>query len=143
MSETEEMAWSRRKCVSSSFHKQMTDHRHQDVLTSDGALLLSSEDPQSQRVARVTSRLITALEEQQEHVVSDAAGAPRSSDLSRVISEREAARGRDLEGKYKPSGVAHSSFMPFRPVTSNPLKRLEAADWNLYVIDLVRTELKG
>ena len=107
------------------------------MLKNDGALLLPPEDEQSRRVERVASRLVTALEEQQQHVVCDAAGAPRSSDLSRVISEREASVGRHLEERFKPSGVAHSSFMPFRPATSNPLKKLEAADWNLYVIDLV------
>lgn len=53
------------------------------------------------------------------------------------MSESEASEGRDLEARYKPSGVAHSTFMPFRPETSNPLKKLESADWNLYVIDLV------
>lgn len=111
--------------------------RHQDVLKHDGALLLPPEDPQSKRVARVTSRLVTALEEQQHHVVCDATWPPRSSELGRVISEREAAYGDPHGERYKPSGVATSSFMPFRPVSSNPLKKLETGDWNLYVIDLV------
>lgn len=39
--------------------------------------------------------------------------------------------------RYKPSGTAKSTFMPFRPQSSNPLKRLESADWNLYVVDMV------
>jgi hypothetical protein len=84
------------------------------------------------------TRLITALEEQDHTVVSGASWPPRGSgDLARVISEREASEGRDLEARYRPSGVAQSTFMPFRPVTSNPLKKLESADWNLYVVDLV------
>jgi hypothetical protein len=135
MSENEEMAWSRRKWVSD--RPAIADPRHQDALTHDGALLLPPEDPQSIKVARVTSRLVTALEEQQQHVVCDATWPPRSTDLSRVMSEREAATAREKEERYKPSGVAHSSFMPFRPVSSNPLKKLETGDWNLYVIDMV------
>ena len=114
-----------------------TDGRHQDVLKTDGDRLLAPSDPSSQRVARITSRLITALEEQQHLVISDAAWPPRSSELSRVISEREAGQGRALEDRFKPSGVAHSSFTPFRPASSNPLKKIESADWNLYVIDMV------
>ena len=85
------------------------------------------------------TRLVTALEEQDHTVVSGASWPPRvSADLARVISEREASEGRELEARYTPSGIAQSTFMPFRPVSSNPLKKLESADWNLYVVDLVR-----
>jgi hypothetical protein len=111
--------------------------RHQEVLKNDGDLLLPPSDPHSKRVARVASRLITALEEQQKLVISDAAWPPRSTDLSRVMAEREAGQGRPIEDRFKPSGVAHSSFTPFRPSSSNPLKKIESADWNLYVIDMV------
>lgn len=83
------------------------------------------------------SRLVTALEEQDHHVICGATWPPRSSDLGRVMSEREASEGRSIDERYKPSGTARSTFMPFRPATSNPLKKLEAADWNLYLIDLV------
>jgi hypothetical protein len=84
------------------------------------------------------TRLVTALEEQDHTVVSGASWPPRAStDLARVISEREASEGRALEERYKPSGVAQSTFMPFRPQSSNPLKKLESADWNLYIVDLV------
>ncbi|WVW86100.1 hypothetical protein I302_108139 [Kwoniella bestiolae CBS 10118] len=127
MSEHEEMAWSRRK--------------QQEVLRNDGPLILPPEDERSQQVARVTSRLITALEEQDHHIIHGASWPPRSQALSRVISEREAetefgttAARRHVH--FRPSATAHSTFMPFRPVTSNPLKKLESADWNLYVIDL-------
>ncbi|EIW72227.1 hypothetical protein TREMEDRAFT_25120 [Tremella mesenterica DSM 1558] len=116
LSEGEEMAWSRRK--------------HTEVLNSDGRFLLSPADPQSKRVSRITSRLVTALEEQDHHVVCGATWPPRSQELARVINER------DQEKKYEPSGTAHSSFMPWRPDTSNPLKRLESADWNVYLVDL-------
>lgn len=60
-----------------------------------------------------------------------------------MISEREAYEaertGRDMryERHFAPSGTARSTFMPFRPASSNPLKRLEAADWNIYVIESV------
>ena len=118
--------------------RELTDTRHEEVLKNDGEFLLPPEDPRSQRVARVTSRLVTALEEQQNHVVCDATWRPRSSELSRVMSEREASQGRGIEYRYKPSGVAKSSFIPFRPATSNPMKTYESADWNLYVIDMVR-----
>lgn len=88
------------------------------------------------------TRLVTALEEQDHFVVSGASWPPRSkNDLGRLMSETEAREGRELEERYKPSGVAQSTFMPFRPETSNPLKKLESADWNIYVIDLVSLPL--
>lgn len=137
MSEGEEMAWARRKCVQSSSTSMLRlIFRHKEVLKSDGPLILSSSDPRSQRVSRVATRLVTAMEEQDHHVVCDAAWPPRSQDLSRVMSEREAGSRRG-EGRFEPSGTAQSTFMPYRPTSSNPLKRLETADWNLYVIDLV------
>lgn len=116
--------------------------RHLDVLRNDGPLLLPPSSEYSQRVARVTSRLVTALEETESHVVHGAAWPPRSQELGRVMSEREASEGRNLEDRYKPSGVADSNFMPFRPASSNPLKKLEGADWNLYVIDMVSIVLR-
>jgi hypothetical protein len=86
------------------------------------------------------TRLVTALEEQDHTVVSGASWPPRAStDLARVTSEREASEGRDIEARYRPSAIAKSTFMPFRPETSNPLKKLETADWNVYVVDLVST----
>ena len=88
-------------------------------------------------MSRVTSRLVTALEEQDHHVVYGASWPPRSPDGNNVSSEREAAHARGTD-KYQPSGTATSTFMPWRPATSNPLKKLESADWNLYVVDLVR-----
>ncbi|KAK8853164.1 hypothetical protein IAR55_003865 [Kwoniella newhampshirensis] len=128
MSEHEEMAWSRRK--------------HQEVLRNDGPLLLPSTDSRSQQVSRVMTRLVTALEEQDNHIVSGASWPPKSQELSRVITERELLQAQGL-GKlgpnvsFAPSGTAKSTVMPFRPASSNPLKRLEleTADWNLYVID--------
>ncbi|OCF38165.1 metalloendopeptidase [Kwoniella heveanensis BCC8398] len=131
MSEHEEMAWSRRK--------------HQEVLRHDGPLILPPDDPRSQQVSRVTSKLVTALEEKDNYTVHGASWPPSNQELSRVMSEREAlltdaggvgGSGRHREVHYKPSGTARSTFMPFRPATSNPLKKLETADWNLYVIDL-------
>jgi hypothetical protein len=109
-------------------------HRHQEVLRNDGGLLLPPDDPLSQRVSRVTSRLITALEEQDSHIVHGAAWPPKSP--GDVLSEREKADRRG-DVQYAPSGRTKSTFMPWRPVSSNPLKILESADWNVYVIDLV------
>ncbi|ORY33497.1 peptidase family M48-domain-containing protein [Naematelia encephala] len=121
MSEHEELAWSRRK--------------HQEVLHNDGPLLLPPSHPLSQKVVRVVTRLVTALEEEEHTIVCSASWPPRSSELGRVIAEREAGPNRPRGDEYKPSGTAQSTFMPFRPITSNPLKKLESADWNLYVID--------
>jgi hypothetical protein len=85
------------------------------------------------------TRLVTALEAQDNLVVSGATWPPRNSinDLGRVMSEREASEGKSLNERFVPSGTAKSNFMPFRPVSSNPLKTLESADWNLYLIDMV------
>lgn len=92
------------------------------------------------------TRLVTALEAQDHLVVAGHTWPPRSNDLGRVISEREAILGGGSGGSsgavsYQPSGTAQSTFMPFRPVSSNPLKKLEAADWNLYLIDAVGAEI--
>ena len=110
--------------------------RHREVLNNDGALFLPPDDPRSERVVAVASRLITALEEQDHHMVCDATWPPKSQDLARVIAEREALEGRGSRST-QPSGVAKSSFMTWRPATSNPLKHIESGDWNLYVIDMV------
>lgn len=117
--------------------------RQQEVLRLDGPLLLLPSDPRSQRVSRVTSRLITALEEQDNHVVHGAAWPPKSHETEHGcgLTEREAADGRGGM-KYAPSGKTKSTFMPWRPETSNPLKVLESADWNLYVIDLVSSVMR-
>ena len=110
--------------------------RQHEVLKADGELLLPPTDPFSQQVIRVASRLITALEEQEHHYVCGAAWRPRTAETGRLVSEREAWESKNIEERYKPSGTACSSFMPFRPASSNPLKKLQSADWNLYVMDL-------
>lgn len=122
--------------------------RQRDILKADGPLILGPEDPRSKRVATITTRLVTALEEQDHHVVSGASWPPRSQELGRVIAERESyERERDEHHHhyhgphFKPSGTAKSTFMPFRPASSNPLKQLEAADWNIYVVDSVSRRL--
>jgi hypothetical protein len=120
MTETEEIAWSQRKYVAirhaflylplSILVKRecatALTTRHQEVHKSDGPLLLPSADSRSLTVARVMSRLVTALEEQDHTMISGAAWPPRSHDLGRVMSEREAGEGRRLGDRYKPSGVA-------------------------------------
>lgn len=100
----------------------------------DGPLLLPPEDPRCEQIARVATRLVTALEEQDGHVIAGAAWPPRQQ-LLRAIHEKEERE--DRLDRYKPSATAKSSYMPFRPESSNPLKLLESADWKIYVFDLV------
>ncbi|TXT11138.1 hypothetical protein VHUM_01889 [Vanrija humicola] len=123
MGEREELAWSHRK--------------HKEVLMHEGPLLLPPDDPRSQQVERVTARIITALEEQDKHVVSGASWPPREDFSRSMMSEREERFG-DYSGRlsrFEPSATAHSAYMPFRPATQNPLKNMESADWNIYIID--------
>ena len=131
------MAWSHRKCATLQPASLSLTIRHKEVLQADGPLLLPPADSRSERVSRVTSRLVTALEEQDHYMVCNATWPPKSQELGRVIAEREAFEGRGEHARYKPSGTARSSFMPWRPASSNPLKRIESGDWNLYVVDLV------
>ncbi|ODN99000.1 hypothetical protein I350_07152 [Cryptococcus amylolentus CBS 6273] len=126
MGEHEEMAWSRRK--------------QKDILKQDGPNLLPPSDPRSQKVSRITARLITALEEQDRHIVCGANWPPASQELSRVMSQREAMLSGGAEGGggdrwYEPSGTAKSGYLPYRPESRNPLKKVESGDWRLYVID--------
>lgn len=148
MSENEEMAWSMKKYVSTfisinteiakSPHLVCAHGRFDEVLTHDGPLLLTLDDPRTQRVSRVCSRLIHALEEEDQTVIHGASWPPRDrvSELSKVIAERERGGGR-AGPRYEPSATASSAIMPFRPETANPLKVLEGGDWSLYVVDLV------
>ncbi|KAH8085901.1 peptidase family M48-domain-containing protein [Filobasidium floriforme] len=134
MSENEEMAWSMKK--------------FDEVLTHDGPLLLPSTSPLTQRVSRVCTRLVQALEEEDQTVIHGASWPPkdRVSELSKVIAERERRNsggvggggGSDGRGgtRYEPSAKASSAVMPFRPESANPLKVLEGGDWSLYVVDL-------
>ena len=132
------MAWSRRKSACCHIRKlKLMPLRHNELLHADGRLLLPPDDPRSQRVARVTSHLVTALEEQDHHVVCGATWPPRSQELARVMAEREDGMKRGGGENWKPSGTAKSTFMPWRPESGNPLKQLESGDWNLYVVDLV------
>ncbi|BEI80257.1 hypothetical protein CcaverHIS002_0107860 [Cutaneotrichosporon cavernicola] len=125
MSENEELAWSYRK--------------HKEVLAHDGPLVLSSDDPRSQQVVRVATRLVTALEEQNDNVVSGAAWPPREDIMDAIYDhEDRMSRRRPRLIEVEPSAVAHSNFVPFRPLSSNPLKgdNIKASDWDIYIIDL-------
>ena len=150
MSEGEEMAWSMKKYVpgrpmhpyrASSLTDLLHICRFDEVLTHDGPLLLTSDDPRTQRVSRVCSRLIHALEEEDSTVIHGASWPPRDrvSELSKVIAERERGGGRASQ-RYEPSAKASSAMMPFRPESTNPLKVLEGGDWSLYVVDMVSSE---
>ena len=118
--------------------------RFDEVLTHDGPLLLTSDDPRTQRVSRVCSRLIHALEEEDQTVIHGASWPPRDrvSELSKVIAERERGGGR-AGPRYEPSAKASSAMMPFRPESTNPLKVLEGGDWSLYVVDLVSRDVSS
>jgi hypothetical protein len=150
MSEGEEMAWSMKKCVwlelgcSYPGDILLTEclfpmtSRFDEVLSHDGPLLLTSDDPRTQRVSRVCSRLVHALEEEDSTVIHGASWPPRDrvSELSKVIAERERTGSRATQ-RYEPSAKASSKRMPFRPESTNPLKVLEGGDWSLYVVDMV------
>lgn len=120
MTEHEEMTWSRRK--------------FEEVIAQDGPRLLTSSDPRVQMVARVATRLITALEEDDRHLVHGASWPPRghTDELAKVMDERQ--KGLKM---YEPSATATSGSMPFRPDSRNPLKMLEQGDWNIWVVDSV------
>jgi len=119
MTEHEEMAWARRK--------------FEEYVQHDGPLLLKADDPRVERVARVTTRLVTALEQQEQHMIHGASWPPRhhTGEVNRVQEEQEKSRRHGFE----PSATAASSFLPFKPGTSNPLKVLEGGDWNVWVVD--------
>lgn len=118
------------------------ESRQKEILRNDGHKLLPPNDPRSRQVARVTTRLITALEEEDRHIVYGANWPPKSQELSRLISERESLIGE--EGRYyPPSGTAKSTYVPYRPPTRNPLKQFESPDWRVYVIDSVSSKPFG
>lgn len=131
------------------------ESRFDEVLTHDGPLLLPSTSPLTQRVSRVCTRLVQALEEEDQTVIHGASWPPkdRVSELSKVIAERERRNsggvggggGSDGRGgtRYEPSAKASSAVMPFRPESANPLKVLEGGDWSLYVVDLVSPALNS
>lgn len=115
--------------------------RHKEVLSHDGPLILPSTDLRSEQIARIATRLVTALEEQDDHVVCGAAWPPREDIMDEIYDhEDRMTRRRSRAIEYKPSATAHSNFVPFRPLSSNPLKgqNIKAADWNIYIVDLVR-----
>lgn len=119
------------------------DGRHKEVLSQEGPLLLPPTDRRAAQIARVATRLVTALEEQDDHVLSGASWPPRDhSDTMAAIHDHESMFNR-YSVHYQPSATAHSNFAPFRPASSNPLKgnNIDAGDWSIYLIDLVSCEL--
>ncbi|KAJ9114480.1 hypothetical protein QFC20_001353 [Naganishia adeliensis] len=120
MSESEEMAWARRK--------------FDEIISAEGDAILPPSDPRVARVARVSSALVTALEEEQKSLIYGATWPPpttfRVSELTKVMHERE--RG----GKYvAPSATAMNSFVAFRMDEGDPLINLDREDWNIYVVE--------
>jgi len=103
------------------------------VLLHDGPLLLPADDPRSIKAGRVATRLVSALEEQEQNIVSGAEWPPRE------YKTRFENGDDDRLSRYYPSACAKSGLLPFRPASSNPLKdtNIENVDWNIYVIDMV------
>lgn len=118
--------------------QQLTLYRRHEILEADGPLILPPSDKRSQQVASVVTKLVTALEEQDHLVVCGATWPPRSQELGNVMSDREHGYNRrGVAERYQPSATASSTYIPWRPASSNPLKKLETADWDLYVVDSV------
>ncbi|KAJ9095689.1 hypothetical protein QFC21_005561 [Naganishia friedmannii] len=129
MTEGEEMTWARRKQVP-SLHPSLFD----EVMQNEGDAILPPSDPRVKRVARVSSALITALEEENKTLIYGATWPPsttsRVNELSKVMHERE--RG----GKYyPPSATAKNTFVPYRHDAGDPLLDLDREDWQIYVIE--------
>ncbi|PLW22771.1 hypothetical protein PCANC_03031 [Puccinia coronata f. sp. avenae] len=119
MSEAEEMEWS--------------DRRFEDLIASDGHLIVGTQDPRTQMVKEICDRLMTALD--LDSPVS-AATWPRSPEL--VDQTRF---GRRVEGSIKriqSSAIAGSDLLPWKPESNNPEKKLEPNDWELFIIDSPR-----
>jgi hypothetical protein len=101
---------------------------------NEGEAILPPSDARVKRVARVSSALITALEEENKTLIYGATWPPsttsRVNELTKVMHERE--RG----GKfYPPSATAKNSFVPYRHDAGDPLLDLDREDWNIYVIE--------
>lgn len=108
--------------------------RFDEIIEHEGDAILPPGDPRVARVARVSSALITALEEEQKSLIYGATWPPsttfRVSELTKVMHERE--RG----GKHvAPSATAMNSFVAFRMDGGDPLINLDREDWNIYVVE--------
>ncbi|KAF8678172.1 Peptidase family M48 [Rhizoctonia solani] len=141
MSKREEMEWARA--------------RFTECLLDDGPHLLREGDPRVEQVRRVAERLFTVIEDgvfDADHVVSSPGWPPRSEEpqlaqlqtpggpwsTGRRVHVTPASFGKmQAQLLYPPSATAESTFMPFRPETSNPTKVIDDQSWKLYVVDLV------
>ncbi|GAB1525538.1 hypothetical protein RhiTH_008701 [Rhizoctonia solani] len=140
MSKREEMEWARA--------------RFTECLLDDGPHLLREGDPRVEQVRRVAERLFTVIEDgvfDADHVVSSPGWPPRSEEpqlaqlqtpggpwsTGRRVHVTPASFGKmQAQLLYPPSATAESTFMPFRPETSNPTKVIDDQSWKLYVVDL-------
>ncbi|KAA1089236.1 hypothetical protein PGT21_011017 [Puccinia graminis f. sp. tritici] len=119
MSEAEEMEWSRR--------------RFEDLVSTDGDLIVGPQDPRTQMVKEICDRLMTALD--LDSPVS-AAAWPRNPEI-----DEQHHFGRRVEPsrkEIKSSATASSDLLPWKPESSNPEKKLESNDWELFIIDSPR-----
>ncbi|WAR61727.1 hypothetical protein PtB15_12B417 [Puccinia triticina] len=116
MSEGEEMEWSRR--------------RFEDLVASDGHMIVGPHDPRTQMVKEICDRLMTALD--LDSPVSAAAWprSPEADDPPRFGRRLEPSRK-----QIKSSAIAGSDLLPWKPESSNPEKKLESHDWELFIID--------
>lgn len=116
MSESEEIEWSHRRC--------------EDLLASEGHLILGPQDPRTILLKKICDRLMAAVD--LDSPVSANKNLKSQSDLKDRIQVIKARNG------IQPSAVAGSDYMPWKPESSNPEKILHGPDWELFVIDLPR-----
>jgi len=119
MSEAEEMEWSHR--------------RFEDLIASDGRLIVGPQDPRTQMVKNICDRLMTALDL---NSPVSAAAWPRSPHIDYQTRHEHHTEGRRRE--IKSSAIASSDLLPWKPESSNPQKKLESNDWELFIIDSPR-----
>ncbi|KAL7010027.1 hypothetical protein EMMF5_000046 [Cystobasidiomycetes sp. EMM_F5] len=114
MSEKEEMAWSQQ--------------RFEDIIATEGPLILPGSDERVQALKRVCDRLIEAMDA--DDMVCSAIWPRDDVEVTSRIRQHEA------RGAVRPSARTNSAFLPYRPESSNPQKIIEHRDWDLFVIDL-------
>lgn len=114
LTEREEMEWSHR--------------RFDDLLASEASHILPGTDERVRLVKKVCDRLITALD-----VNSPVSAAAWPRDTAEI---KERLRRAELRNGVVPSAKTASALLPFRPETSNPEKRLEERDWDLFVVSV-------
>lgn len=115
MSEAEEVEWSHR--------------RFEDILATEGPLILDHTDARTGLVKKICDRLITALDHD---TAISAAAWPRDQP-----GVKERMRRIESRNGVKPSATTGSTLMPWKPESSNPEKILECRNWDIFVMYVV------